>query len=182
MILAGDLFTMFIFFENLLLMSYPLVMHLEDAKAKKAAKIYLYMGVATGLFFLAGIFLLYYFTGNINIEPMGDKLLALGAWKYIIAGLMIFGLGGKAGIFFEHIWLPSAHPVAPSPASALLSGAMIKAGAYGILRVVNMFFMPDLSSVSGWLTMNNIGYVMIWVGILTMFLGVLNALISSNSK
>lgn len=180
-LLAGDLLTLFIFFEGLLLSLYPLIIHEENESSKIAAKVYLYMGVATGLCLLAGIFLLNHFTGSLDIGPMGDKLEMLGVWKYIIAGLLILGFGGKAGIFFEHIWLPLAHPVAPSPASAILSGAVIKAGAYGIIRVVNMF-LPVLENADKWLTMNNIGYVMIWIGVLTMFLGVLNALISSNAK
>ncbi|MBI5208318.1 MAG: hypothetical protein HY934_11105 [Candidatus Firestonebacteria bacterium] len=180
--MAGDLLTLFIFFEGLLLAPYPLVMHEENKASKMAAKVYLYMGVATGLCLLMGIFLFNYFTGSLDLAPAGEKLLSLGTWKYIIAGLMIIGFGGKAGLFFEHIWLPQAHPVAPSPASALLSGSMIKCGAYGIIRVVNMFFLPVLVNANNWLTMNNIGYIMIWVGIMTMFLGVLNALISANSK
>ncbi|MEW6086740.1 MAG: proton-conducting transporter membrane subunit [bacterium] len=181
-LLAGDLLTLFIFFEGLLLTAYPLVIHEESEKSKAAAKVYLYMGVATGLSLLMGIFLFNYFTGSLDIGFAGEKLSRLGIWKYIIAGLMIMGFGGKAGLFFEHVWLPLAHPVAPSPASALLSGAIIKTGAYGLIRVVNMLYLPALNNANSWLTMNNIGYIMIWVGILTMFLGVLNALISSNSK
>ncbi|MDD5773007.1 MAG: proton-conducting transporter membrane subunit [bacterium] len=181
-LLAGDLLTLFIFFEGMLLALYPLVIHEENESSRMAAKVYLYMGVATGLCLLAGIFLLNYFTGSLDIGTMGDKLGMLGVWKYIIAGLLILGFGGKAGIFFEHIWLPLAHPVAPSPASAILSGAVIKAGAYGIIRVVNMFYLPVMENADNWLTMSNIGYVMIWIGVLTMFLGVLSALISSNAK
>ncbi|MFH1287271.1 MAG: proton-conducting transporter membrane subunit [bacterium] len=181
-LLAGDLFTLFMFFEGLLLALYPLVIHEENEASKTAAKVYLYMGAAAGICLLMGIFLLNYWTGSVDIWPMGNKLEILGVWKYVIAGLLILGFGGKAGIFFEHIWLPLAHPAAPSPASAILSGAVIKAGAYGIIRVVNMFYLPVLENAGNWFTMSNIGYIMIWVGVLTMFLGVLNALISSDSK
>ncbi|MFQ5780518.1 MAG: complex I subunit 5 family protein, partial [Nitrospiria bacterium] len=102
--------------------------------------------------------------------------------KYQIAALMILGFGGKAGIFLEHFWLPEAHPVAPTPASALLSGAMIKAGAYGIFRVVNHLFIPQGEAMGDWLTLSNIGYVTIWVGVITMFFAVISALITSDSK
>ena len=56
---------------------------------------------------------------------------------------MVLGFGVKAGMLPVHVWLPDAHPVAPSPASALLSGVMIKAGAYGIFRVVTALFRPE---------------------------------------
>ena len=73
-LLAGDLFTLFIFFEGMLLASYPLIIHNEEKSSKMGAKIYLYMGAASGLCLLAGIILLNYFTGSMDIVPMAGML------------------------------------------------------------------------------------------------------------
>ena len=183
-LLAGDFFTLFIFFEGLLLFPYPLIAHKGDAPAIKGANLYLYVGVITSLLLLSGIVLLKYYTGGVSIQPIADSISAnmSSGLKFQIAALMVVGFGGKAGLFFEHFWLPEAHPVAPSPASALLSAAMIKAGAYGIYRVVNLLFVPQDASMGDWLTLSNIGYVTILIGAITMFFAVISALLSSNSK
>jgi len=183
-LVAGDFFTLFIFFEGLLLFPYPLIAHKGDAPAIKGANLYLYVGVATSLLLLSGIVLLKYHTGTVAIAPVAADIAATmsSGLKIQIAALMVIGFGGKAGLFFEHFWLPEAHPVAPSPASALLSAAMIKAGAYGIFRVVDMLFVPQGATAGDWLTLSNIGYATILIGTVTMFLAVISALLSSNSK
>jgi formate hydrogenlyase subunit 3/multisubunit Na+/H+ antiporter MnhD subunit len=187
-ILAGDFLTLFLFFEGLIIFPYALVAHKEDEKCLFGANLYLYVGCVSSLGLLFGIALLYKYTGTIMIRPVGDVVNAslTSSAKYWIAFLMVFGFGGKAGIFVEHIWLPEAHPVAPTPASALLSGAMIKAGAYGIFRTVDMLFVPSRWDVDKfldqWHVLENIGYWVIWLGIITMFLAVLSALITANSK
>ncbi|HCJ67157.1 MAG TPA: proton-conducting membrane transporter, partial [Elusimicrobia bacterium] len=182
---AGDLFTLYIFFEGMVFLPYALFAHRATKRALRGANIALYIGIISGLCLLAGIFLLYTFTGNLEIKPMAEKINTVmpGIFKYILAGLMIIGFGGKAGIFLEHLWLPAAYPESPEPTAALSSGAMIKAGAYGIFRTVNMLFVPEnVALINEWLTLSNIGYIVIWIGVITMFFAVLSALISSNSK
>lgn len=183
-LLAGDYFTLFLFFEALIFFPYPLIAHREDAPSIKGANLYLYIGFAASLALLAGMVLLRKYTGSLAIQPIAAEIAGSmdSGIKYQIAALMIIGFGGKAGIFLEHVWLPEAHPVAPTPASALLSGAMIKAGAYGIFRVVTQLFFPQGESAEGWLTLSSIGYATIWIGVITMFFAVLSALISSDSK
>ncbi|MEE8168567.1 MAG: proton-conducting transporter membrane subunit [Candidatus Hydrothermarchaeales archaeon] len=184
-LLTGDLFSLFIFFELLTLSSWVLVVHTETPAAMRAGRKYLFMGIGGGLSLLFGIVLIYIYTGSLALVPLAEELAFLGSWRYAIAGLMVLGFGVKAGMFPVHIWLPEAHPVAPSPASALLSGVMIKAGAYGIVRVVNMMFTPSIGafSLSGaWDATSVIGYWMIWIGIVTMFFAVCMALLQENSK
>ncbi|ATZ61573.2 MAG: proton-conducting transporter membrane subunit [Methanosarcinales archaeon Met12] len=189
-LLTGDLFSLFIFFEMMALTSYVLVIHTETPEAMKAGRKFLFLSVIGGLFLLMGIFLIYHFTGTLMISPLMQEMAGLGWLKYLIAALMVIGFGVKAGIVPLHVWLPEAHPVAPSPASALLSGVMIKAGAYGILRTVGMIFTPANDVVAYatehapvlWSTTQAIGYGVIWIGIITMFIGVCLALIQENSK
>jgi len=182
---AGDFFTLFLFFEGLIIFPYGMVAHKEDAPSMFGANTYLYMGVFTGLFLLAGSMIMYAGTGSVDISAMGALVNQnmTETMKYVMFGCFLIGFGGKAGLFLEHAWLPQAHPVAPAPGSALLSGAMIKAGAYGIIRVACGIFSPEFATVRlPWLTMANLGYVLIWIGIATMFLAILSALITANAK
>jgi len=188
-VFAGDFLTVFFFFEGLILFPYAIIAHKHHKEASRGATMYLYIGEVASLSLLVGIMLMYSTTGNLSVMPVAAKLekfASIGNLKYVICALMVMGFGGKAGLFFEHVWLPNAHPVAPTPGSALLSGAMIKAGAYGIFRVVDMLFVPASFSpgrfASQWLTMQNIGFVIIWVGVVTMFFSVLSALVTSNGK
>lgn len=201
LVLAGDLFSLFVFFEGLGFLAYPLIIHTETEEAMKAGTKYLFMTIFGGLSLLFGILLLYSHSGSLALSPALEALREAGFIKYVIAGLMILGFGVKAGMIPVHIWLPDAHPAAPSPASALLSGVMIKAGAYGIIRTLGSIFRPPFGAhevariassakevVAGgqvellWETTRVLGYAVIWIGIVTMFLGVLMALLQENSK
>jgi formate hydrogenlyase subunit 3/multisubunit Na+/H+ antiporter MnhD subunit len=181
-LLAGDLFSLFIFFELLGLSSWVLVIHTETPEAMKAGKKYLFMGVIGGLFLLFGIFLLFINTDTLVLQPLLDDLVHLGDIKYLIAATMTIGFGVKAGMFPLHVWLPEAHPVAPSPASALLSGIMVKAGIYGIIRTLLFTFSPTEAAEHLWHLMTPVGGLMIWIGIITMTLGMVLALLQTNLK
>jgi len=181
-LLTKDFFSLFVFFELLGILSTMLVIHEEDEKALNAGKLYIWFCIIFGLVLLAGIVLLYAYTGIVDIRPMANILEKVMPvyMCYTVGILMIMGFGAKAGIFFLHVWLPEAHPVAPTPASALLSGVMVKAGAYGILRSINTLYAPVEGSSTAILT--NFGYGLVLVGALTMITGAVNAMLSSNCK
>ena len=186
-IMAGDLITMFLFFEIMTFASYFLVAHNQSKESLIAGDSYIYMGVAGGLALLLGIILLYVNVGTVTFIPMAAKVASLGNVKYLIATLFLIGFGIKAGMLPLHIWLPRAHPVAPTPASALLSGLMIKIGAFGILRVFTSFFMPAKGAFLPyedpiWDLSIELGAAIIWIGIITMAAGVFMALQQSNMK
>lgn len=184
-LMAGDLFTLFIFFEGLIIFPYGMVAHKEDSASKLGANTYLYMGVFTGLFLLAGMILLYGYAGSVDLKPMAETLTATvgPTMRKAIFACMVIGFGGKAGLFLEHAWLPMAHPVAPAPGSTLLSGAMIKCGAYGIIRTACMIFGPENPlNPASWIYSQTFGYTVIWIGVVSMFLAVLSALITANAK
>jgi len=182
-VLAGDLVTLYLFFEALGLVAFLLVIHTETDEAKAASAKYLWMTVIGGFALVGGIFLTFALGGSGALEPLpagGSEAL-----RWVAAILLILGFGVKAGMVPVHVWLPDAHPVAPAPASALLSGVMIKAGAYGIFRVVTALFRPEVTEhveESLWHFSGQLGLVVLWIGIATMFIGVFLALQQSNAK
>ncbi len=179
-VMAGDFFTLFLFFELMTLSSFILVIHQQDVQSMKAGILYLYLGIFGGLSLLFAIMMLFSATGSVDIAPALDLL---GTQRTAIFVFFLIGFGIKAGIVPLHIWLPQAHPVAPSPASALLSGIMIKAGAYGILRVsLILFSAPGELSAPDASYMFIVGNVLMWIGIVTMLAGAAMALLQSNMK
>ncbi len=182
--LSGDFMSLFLFFELMTFASYALVVHTQSDEAMAAGGNYLYLGVIGGLSLLSGIILLNTFVGTVSIEQLLHSLAPLGALGALIAVLMIAGFGVKAGMIPLHIWLPQAHPVAPAPASALLSGIMIKTGAYGIIRVSTMLYTPtkDMAESNLWHYTSNIGHIIIWLAIATMLSAAVMAVLQNNAK
>ena len=117
-----------------------------------------------------GLFLLYYQTGTLQISELYEA--CQGKNVYAAALCLLVGFGAKAGAFPLHIWLPKAHPVAPAPASALLSGILTKTGIFGILVIsCQILFHDEL-----W------GTFILMIGVITMFLGALLAVFSIDFK
>jgi hydrogenase-4 component B len=186
-IMSGDLLTMFLFFEIMTITSYMLVTHTQKQKSYEAGYNFIFMGLIGGFSILVALLLIYFNVGNLEFQSAIGALSQLGSLQYWIIGLLIFGFGIKAGMAPVHVWLPRAHPVAPTPASALLSGIMIKVGAFGILRVSTSYFFPAKGTVNSyldpiWMTTENIGAAMIWLGIVTMAFGVFMALQQTHMK
>ncbi len=177
--LSGDLMTTFAFFEILSLTSFTWVMHEETEGAIKAGYTYLFIAVFGGLVLFMGMAMLKYTAGTLDYDKLFEatsKASAASAGNrtmILAAGICILiGFGCKAGMFPVHVWLPKAHPVAPSPASALLSGVLTKVGIYGIL----------MTSVEVLIDSAQFGWVVLILGTITMFLGALLALFSVNLK
>lgn len=180
--IAGDFLSLFLFFEAMTLSSYVLVIHAQNDNAMAAGRNFLYMGIFGGLCLLAAILLLTVQTGTVLIAPNLEAFGNLGTLRYIIAALFFVGFGIKAGAVPLHIWLPQAHPVAPTPASALLSGIMIKTGAYGIIRVFNMLLTPHDGHSPLWNVTGQFGFSLIWIGMATMFIAAVLALAQTHAK
>jgi len=178
---AGDLFSLFLFFEAMTFAAYVLVIHEEDRESMQAGNVYLYLSVAGGLALLGVIFLLQYVLGATGFQPALHLIVAHGINPWLVVAMMIGGFGVKAGLIPLHIWLPKAHPVAPAPASALLSAIMIKTGAYGFLRLLFMVLsVPDGDPLFAF--QQDFGYLFIWIGAITMFLGAIMGILNNSMK
>lgn len=175
--LSADLYTTFIFFEIMSLTSYVWVAFDEKPESLRAAQTYLAVAVIGGMVMLMGLFLLYSCLETLEIQELSQAAAAALARgeksKLYLAGvLMLFGFGAKAGAFPLHIWLPKAHPVAPAPASALLSGILTKTGIFGIIILSFQLFAGD----GLW------GLLLTLLGLITMAMGAFLALFSINLK
>lgn len=142
--LSADFVSMYIFYELTSLCSMPLVLHQLKREAITGATKYLYYSIGGAFFVLFGIAVLYSNTSTLNFA-VGGTLLPTEHTTLVLLAIffVIIGFGTKAGLFPMHNWLPSAHPVAPAPASALLSGIITKAGVIGIIRVIYFIAGPD---------------------------------------
>ncbi len=172
--LSADLITTFIFFEIMSFASYMWVVHEQDKEAMAAGKTYLTIAVLGGMVLLMGLFLLYSITGTLVISELYDAVVKAGSSTklYVAVFCMLFGFGAKAGLFPMHIWLPKAHPVAPAPASALLSGVLTKSGIFGMLIITANIMRGDKL----W------SYTILILGTITMVLGAVIAVFSTNLK
>ena len=137
---AGNLVTLYLFYELMTLTSMPMVLHNGSKASIMAALKYLFYSMCGAYLGLFGIFFLYKYCGTLSFVAGGslDSVLAAGNEGILLAAVfaMLIGFGAKAGMFPLHAWLPAAHPVAPSPASAVLSGIIVKAGVLAVIRVV----------------------------------------------
>ncbi len=170
--ISENLLNLFTFFEIMSFTSYFLVIHDEDKYSHDAGKTYIEMAIAGGLILLMGLFLLYDYTGALNISEISIVMVSLGNIKYLISALIIIGFGVKASIVPLHVWLPKAHPAAPAPASAVLSGILIKTGIFGILITVSIMMNGDIILSS----------IMFVLGFINMLMGGFLALFQRNIK
>ncbi|MDD4709688.1 MAG: proton-conducting transporter membrane subunit [Eubacteriales bacterium] len=172
--LSDDLITAFVFFEIMSFTSYPWVAHEENPAAMRAAATYLAIAILGGMAMLMGLMMLRPMLGTLSFErllsaaqEMPDK-----GQLYVPSLLILAGFGAKAGMFPLHVWLPKAHPVAPAPASALLSGILTKVGVFGILVISCRVLLHD----AAW------GNLLLILGLITMFAGAFLALLSVDLK
>ncbi len=177
--LSGNLATFLLFYELLTLATYPLIMHRGTEISRQAGQSYLTYTILGGALLLVGTVWLYTLTGTLEFTPRGfldgmgqEHRLALIA----IFALLITGLGVKAALVPLHGWLPKAM-VAPAPVSALLHAvAVVKAGAFGIVRVVYDVFGAEFAAGLGVMA------PLAWLAAMTIIYGSLRALFQDDLK
>ncbi len=174
-LLAADAFTFLFAWEAMSLISFLLVMTDHDREpVRKAGYLYVAMTHLGTLFLFLAFFLLYKELGDFSFlmwEKLGPTLD--GGLRSILFLLLLIGFGTKGGLMPLHIWLPRAHPVAPSHVSALLSAVMLKMAAYGMVR----FFFGVLGEVSPWW-----GALLLWIGGASAFIGILYGVVENELK
>lgn len=168
--LAQDAASFYLAFAVMTFAAYGLVVHESDTEARRAGRIYLIMAVLGEAMLIAGLLLL---AGAVQTHflPEMTRTVAMEIPSLAYA-LLFLGFGIKAGVPLLHMWLPLAHPVAPTPASAVLSGAMIKAGLLGWLR-----FLP-----LGEVALPVLGVLMLSLGLFAAFFGVAVGLVQRQQK
>jgi hydrogenase-4 component B len=171
---AGNVFTFFVMWELMALTSFLLVLgNGEGHQRRVAALLYLGMTHVASVLAVASMLLLAGNAGGQGFKELGLAQPGPGARTSLALMLALVGFGTKAGLVPLHIWLPRAHPVAPSHISALMSAAMVATGIYGIARVGLDFLGPG----EAWW-----GIVVMAVGAVTAVLGVLYALMERDLK
>ena len=138
-VLTGDLFNLFVFIEVAAIASYGLVAFGCESEELEAAFKYMVLGVVASSFILIGVTILYSLTGQLNMAKVSEGISPMGSTPAVLlaAVCLISGLALKSAMVPFHAWLPDAHPSAPAPISAMLSGVLIKAcGIYAIARIV----------------------------------------------
>lgn len=166
---SANLQTLYLFYEMMTLITFPLVMHSMADQSIKAGKKYLIYSFVGATIALAGFFFLYENCETTNFVAGGTLIRDKVAGKMLLFQIMvlltIIGFGCKAGMFPLHAWLPNAHPVAPAPASAVLSGVITKMGVLAIIRV--MYYMVGVDFLRGtW-----VQYVLLGLTLYTVFMG-----------
>lgn len=176
--LAANLITFFIFYEMLTVATYPLVAHYRDDKAKFSGRKYLAYTLISGQIFFAAIVWVYVKYGTLDFKAGG--FIEAGSMNSNLMSIMFFMMivGGavKAGVMPLHGWLPSAM-VAPTPVSALLHAvAVVKAGAFCVLRIVCYVFGPESASWCGGAA------ILCWLAAFTIIISSLIAMRQDNLK
>lgn len=157
---AGNIFTFLVFWEIMSVVSYFLVVYEhERSEAQKAGMIYVVMTHLGTLFLTIAFFILQHYSGSFEFQQMGQTPLPKPAQSLVFI-FALLGFGTKAGLVPLHVWLPRAHPSAPSHISAFMSGVMIKTAVYGFLLVTMQLLQPGP----------------LWWGIATVIIGANTAL------
>jgi hydrogenase-4 component B len=172
---AANAFLFLIGWEVMALVAYGLVtFYHEDRETRRAGLLYIVMAHIDAGCLLLGFALLMHVSGSADFASFYKAAAHLSSAQQAAAFVLFFlGFGIKAGVIPFHIWLPAAHPVAPSNISALLSGIVLKAGIYGMARI----FLDGLGVLPSWA-----GLLVLIVGVASAILGVLYALMEHDLK
>ena len=167
--MAANFVTMYMFFEVMSLITVPLVLHTATAAARRAGFKYLGYSVFGAGMALIGYFFVAYYLAAPDFAAGGvmDPARSAQHRELLLVAycLMIVGFGAKAGMMPMQAWLPAAHPVAPAPASAVLSGVITKGGVLAVIRVTYYMFGPEFLQGS-WPQ-----YLLLTLALATVFVG-----------
>ena len=170
-IVSQDMGSFLIFYTLMSLAAYGLITHDLQPTSLRAGRVYITLAVLGEVLLFWAVVLTAQQTGTLHFDDVAEKL-TVSPLRHVIVGLVLVGFGIKLGLMPLHFWLPLAHPAAPTPASAVLSGAIIKTGLLGMLR-----FLPI-----GFVAMHDWGVACIVAGVTSALLAVLFGLTQENPK
>jgi formate hydrogenlyase subunit 3/multisubunit Na+/H+ antiporter MnhD subunit len=170
-ILAGDVASFYTSFALMTFAAYGFIVHGQTSFAFRAGRVYIALAVVGEFMLLSGLLIAAFAAGSFVLVDIPGAL-AGHQWQDLAVGLLLAGFGVKVGALPLHVWLPLAHPAAPTPASAVLSGALIKAGVFGWLR-----FLP-----LGEVAMPEWGLICVGAGLGAAFYGVTIGLTQDQPK
>ena len=169
--MSANAITMYMCFEAMTLLSFPLILHNREEVSRTAAIYYIAFSVIGASLALLGFFILAKYGGDLSFVAGGYLAEHADKQRVITAYFLIaFGFGAKAGLIPLQAWLPMAHPLAPSPASAILSSIVTKGGVLAILRVT--FYMYGAEMLRGTWPQT----VLLVLALITVFTGSMLAL------
>ena len=171
LILSADLVSLYSFYALMTFSAYGLVLHDRTDAARRAGRVYVVMAVLGEAMLISGLVLAAGAAGSTDNTTVATAL-ADADRRELIVGLLTAGFAVKAGVVPLHVWLPLAHPAAPVPASAALSGAMIKAGLVGWLSVLPL----GAVSATGW------AVTFITAGLVTAYTGAVVGVLQDRAK
>jgi multicomponent Na+:H+ antiporter subunit D len=169
--LTGDLFTLFVSFEMILVSSYVLLTHQGKRAQVRSGMTYVVMNLFASTLFLLGVAIVYTATGTVNMALLAQRIpelsdpvrLGIGAWFFVV-------FGTKAAVFPLFSWLPDSYPTAPTTISAVFAGLLTKIGIYSMIRFHTL------------MEMDRLGPAMLIIAGLTMVIGAVGALAQSDVK
>lgn len=169
---ASNAIWFFVAWEGMSVISYFIVVFESDNEEnQKAGKLYIIMTLVGTAFLIINFMLMGSFAGSFSMDLSSNNIPS--GLKNLMFAFFLIGFGTKAGVVPLHIWLPKAHPAAPSNGSALMSGVMIKTAVYGMIRFVLMY----LGAENTWW-----GITVMTVGLITVFVGISYAFVEKNIK
>ena len=192
-ITAGDLLTLFLFWESMSVAAYGLVAFKKEvAVSIEAALKYLFLAGTGSVIALFGIALIYSLTGSIELKDLGSVFAKDPQLATFAVLMLILGLGVEAAIFPLHTWLPDAYSVSPAPVSAVLAGVVTETAVFALIKIINPTFITPIASTFTFAVastqlqpMNLIQTIqlsLVVVAVLTMLIGNLGALGQGNIK
>jgi len=170
--LAGDLFNLFVGFEIMLTASYVLMTVGGTRDRIRSGAVYIMVGIASSLLFMAAIAVTYAAAGTVNLAQLAERLGHLPANIRLAINLLLFVVFAvKAAAFPLSAWLPDSYPTAPAPVTAVFAGLLTKVGVYCVIRTQTLLF-PD----------RQLRGVMLVVAGLSMLLGIAGAVAQADLK
>ncbi len=178
MVLTGDLFNLYVFFEVSSLSGYSL-MAIGSRKAPVSAYRYLLVGTVGASFYLIGVFYLYVLTGSLNMTDVSQRIGLMASNPALLLSIvfMVVGVGLKMALFPMHLWLPDAYHYASSTATAVIAPVMTKVSAYVLIRM--LFFVYDSDLVRESVPASQL---LTWLGAAGIVVGSLMAIAQKDAK